>query len=70
MKGSKFRKGVWLAAVTAFVYTVCKSRNEALWSQKVMTVISADQKIQMDIKGRLVHLKPRKISVIQWVSNL
>ncbi|XP_056697970.1 uncharacterized protein [Spinacia oleracea] len=67
-KGSKFQKNVMYTAVNAVVYAIWKVRNEALWNNKVPTVLHTIQFVKQSVINIIQCIGIPKISdnVQQW----
>ncbi|XP_021847539.1 uncharacterized protein [Spinacia oleracea] len=66
-KGSKFQKNVYYTAVNAVVYAIWRVRNDALWNNKVPTVLHTYKWVKQSVTDRINCIGiPDRDDVQQW----
>ncbi|KAL2942962.1 hypothetical protein RDABS01_031310 [Bienertia sinuspersici] len=70
-KGSKLRRQVYSAIISALVYYIWRARNEKLWNNHGWTVEQVTQEIKYNVKIRLLYVnRGNKSRDNQWLANL
>ncbi|KAM6547870.1 hypothetical protein CsatB_019546 [Cannabis sativa] len=60
-KLSKFKKGVYTAAIVGLVYNIWKSRNEIIWQNGRVNPTRIVEETKWNIKARIERVMPKKV---------